>query len=313
MGHLARKELVVVPLGRELVSDIAGNALEVASLRAEATVSGVDREDQLTLYDDGSVKTDVVLLANQHVDAETIRKVADAVIGSHFFLWPDGPELEEKMDRMVYGAPSIPMHAAATRYFRDNDLMPPNRKLTALDYLQRLGVVVLALLTMSRGFVTTFKVAWLERRILRVPVGCWSRERFEELNGLRERLRTVATRKWWPLRVSASRWQVADELVEKRQNLLRNRLAAGVLEEIRAARRAGETGEEKLESLRDRVLTHTQRSELTEDESSFLLEQLPVKIPFELQPQPPRSSRARRVRKRRAKREGQRGARPPRE
>jgi hypothetical protein len=231
-----------------------------------------------------TIKTNAVLVVNEHVSDAVVETIAEAVIaGSDLFLERGNLSREQFLNRIVTASSSIKLHPAAEEYYKKNNLLP---SLEGRDWLQltvHLAGLMLALASLGSLLLAARnqrRVHAVEREVVAVDLSAASSNSVKMLTRLRAGACAAVKLPWWKRGVlSTTKWRSIDALIEQRISLARQLQTRALAKEIEDIENLSETdpakAREEYVRVRNRVKKLFGTGEVDAEQCDFLLRLLP--------------------------------------
>ena len=276
---LANENITLVPVPPEVIERIRGSAIQPSEVDRHYGMGHVGDELITT------IRTNAVLVANEHVSDADVAVIAEAVIVGRDFLLERGDlSREDFLNRIVTASSSIKLHPAAEEYYKKNNFLPTLGK--GRDWLQVTGTLVgLALGLASFGSAllagrNQMRLHGLEREIVAVDLSPVRSDSVRTLVRLREEACAAVKLPWWRKGVvNTTKWRSIDALIEQRIALARQLQARSLAKEIEDIDTLSETDTAKARKEYDRVRNLVKKlfgtGEVDAEQCDFLLRLLP--------------------------------------
>ena len=185
-----------------------------------------------------TLKTKILLLANEHVSASVVRQIAtglcstqEQVTGLAKATGDGGP--------LLRASRVIPLHEAAKNVYRSEGLLAQPPGISFVD-------VAVAATAILGGLVTLFSVAVgirghfvsrpLIRRLVNVDVSPGNHSAEQELWNIQDELAAAVKKRWWhPSALSMKRWRSIDDVLARKQDRAIRASASRHSDRLRAA------------------------------------------------------------------------------
>ena len=228
---LASENITLVPIGPEMIERMRSSAIQYFQVARHYGMGHVGDELITT------IKTNAVLVVNEHVSDAVVETIAEAVIAGRDLIIERGNlSREELLNRIVHGSSSIRLHPAAAEYYKKNNFMPT---LESRDWLQVTGTLVglaLALASFGSALVAgrnQMRLHGLEKEIVAVDLSAVSSDSVSTLSRLRAEVCAAVKFPWWRKGVvNTTKWRSIDALIEQRISLARQLQARALAKEI---------------------------------------------------------------------------------
>jgi TRAP transporter TAXI family solute receptor len=275
---LADENITLVPIGPQRIERIRGSAIQPFEVDRHYGM-GEDGNELLT-----TIKTNAVLVVNEHVPDAVVETIAEAVIaGSDLFLERGDSSQEQFLSSIVTASSSIKLHPAAEEYYKKNNLLPSLGERDWLQLAVHLAGLILALA--SLGSLTLAarnqrRVHAVEREVVAVDLSAASSDSVKMLTRLRAEACAAVKLPWWRKGVlSTTKWRSIDALIEQRISLARQLQTRSLAKKIEDIDKLSETDPTKAEEEYARVRNWVKKlfgtGEVDAEQCDFLLRLLP--------------------------------------
>ena len=116
---LASENITLIPVGPEMIERLRSSAIQPVQVARHYGMEHVGSELITT------IKTNAVLVVNEHVSDAVVRTIAEAVIAGRDLILERGDSSpDDFLKRIVTESSSIKLHPAAAEYYKERNLLP---------------------------------------------------------------------------------------------------------------------------------------------------------------------------------------------